>query len=211
MIPKIINGKGGAYPLIRYLYDTGRHNAHTDPHVVASWNDFAPDPGRNPRHSIAQLARQLDQPVKILGDRAPQVTIWHCPVRADPGDRILTDAEWADIARRIVHATGIAPGGDPEACRWVAIRHADDHIHIAATLVRQDGRRPTRDFDRKKAQAEARRIEKDYGLRQLKPGDGTAAKRPTSRERFKADRLGRTLTSRELLRTRVRQAVALAE
>ncbi|NEA75426.1 mobilization protein [Streptomyces sp. So13.3] len=208
MIPKIRLGTGGTYGLIRYLFGRGEHNEHTDQHVVASWNDYAPDPGRNPHHTIAQLAGQLDQPVKALGDRAPATTFWHCSVRAAPGDRHLNDADWAAIARRMVQATGIAPIGDSTACRWVAVRHAEDHIHIAATLVRQDGRRADLKFDRRKVQAEARLIEKEYGLRQLNPGDGTAAKRPTSQERFKAERMGRNETPRETLREGVRQAVA---
>ncbi|MGW3185030.1 relaxase/mobilization nuclease domain-containing protein [Kitasatospora sp. NPDC001119] len=211
MIPKIRTGTGGTYGLIRYLYGPGRRDEHTDQHLVASWNDFAPDPGRNPHHTIAQLAAQLDQPVKAIADRAPADTIWHCSVRADPGDRHLDDNDWANIARRIVHATGIAPEGDTTACRWVAVRHADDHIHIAATLVRQDGRLANLSFDRRKAQAEARLIEKEYGLRRLNPGDGTAAKNPTSAERFKAERTGRTETPRETLRDAVRQAVAGAD
>ncbi len=208
MIPKIRYGTRSTYGLVRYLFGAGKRDEHTDQHVVASWNDYAPDPGRNPQHTIAQLAGQLDQPVKALGDRAPEKTFWHCSVRADPGDRRLEDADWADIARRIVRAVGIAPEGDTAACRWVAVRHAQDHIHIAATLVRQDGRRADLKFDKRKAQAEARQIEKDYGLRQLNPGDGTAAKAPTSQERFKAERTGRAEAPRETLREAVRQALA---
>ncbi|MDX3760016.1 mobilization protein [Streptomyces sp. AK02-04a] len=216
MIPKIILGKGphATRRTISYLFGKGRANEHIDPHLVASWNGFAPDPGRSPHRDPkeveAQLAAQLDQPVKMLGDKAPKHTVWHCPVRAAPEDPILTDAQWADIARRIVAAAGIAPEGDEEACRWVAVRHAEDHIHIAATLVRQDGRRPQRDYDQRAVQREARQIEVDYGLRRLKPGDGTAAKRPTSKEHFKAKRLGHNATSREILRLRVRRAVAAA-
>ncbi|MFJ2650451.1 mobilization protein [Streptomyces sp. NPDC087420] len=216
MIPKIILGKGvrAARRLIGYLYGPGSANEHTDPHLVASWNGFAPDPGRSPHRDPKdvqdQLAAQLDQPVKMLGDKAPATTVWHCPVRAAPEDPILTDAQWADIARRIVAAAGIAPDGDEEACRWVAVRHADDHIHIAATLVRQDGRRPRRDHDIRAVQREAREIETDFGLRRLKAGDGTAAKRPTSKEHFKAKRQGQDTTTREILRRRVRRAVAAA-
>lgn len=216
MIPKIILGKGphATRRTIGYLFGKGQANEHIDPHLVASWNDFAPDPGRSPHRDPneveAQLAAQLDQPVKMLGDKAPKHTVWHCPVRAAPEDPILTDAQWADIARRIVAAAGIAPEGDDEACRWVAVRHADDHIHIAATLVRQDGRRPRRDYDQRAVQREARQIEVDYGLRRLRPGDGTSAKRPTSKEHFKAKRLGQDATSREILRLRVRRAVAAA-
>jgi hypothetical protein len=216
LIPKIILGKGphATRRTIGYLFGKGRANEHIDPHLVASWNDFAPDPGRSPHRDPkdveAQLAAQLDQPLKMLGDKAPKHTVWHCPVRAAPEDPILTDAQWATIAHRIVAAAGIAPAGDDEACRWVAVRHADDHIHITATLVRQDGRRPQRDYDQRAVQREARQIEIDYGLRRLKPGDGTAAKRPTSKEHFKAKRLGQDTTSREILRQRVRRAVAAA-
>ncbi|WP_055627810.1 hypothetical protein [Streptomyces hirsutus] len=216
MIPKIILGKGpqATRRTIGYLFGKGRANEHVDPHLVASWNGFAPDPGRSPHRASkeveAQLVAQLDQPVKMLGDKAPKYTVWHCPVRAAPEDPILTDAEWANIARRIVAAAGIAPEDDEEACRWVAVRHADDHIHIAATLVRQDGRRPQRDYDQRAVQREARRIEVDYELRRLKPGDGTAAKHPTSKEHFKAKRLGQDATSRDVLRLRVRRAVAAA-
>ncbi|MCX4751226.1 relaxase/mobilization nuclease domain-containing protein [Kitasatospora sp. NBC_01287] len=209
MIPKIRIGTDRSFPLVNYLFGPGKHEEHTNQHLVASWNDYAPDPGPNPEsHQVAKLADQLDQPVKALGDRAPAKKIWHCSVRTAPEDRQLDDTEWAAIARRIVHATGIAPEGDTAACRWVAVRHAPDHIHIAATLVRQDGRLANLSFDRPKAQAEARRIEKDYGLRQLTPGDGTAAQTPTSQERWKAERTGRTETPRETLRRAVRQAVA---
>ncbi|MGW2573067.1 mobilization protein [Streptomyces sp. NPDC001537] len=214
MIPKIITGKGSTRRLIAYSFGKGDANEHVDPHLVASWNDFAPDPGRSPHRDPKevekQLYTQLDQPVAMLGRRAPQTTVWHCPVRAAPEDPILSDAQWAEIARRIVAAAGIAPAGDTEACHWVAVRHADDHIHIAATLVRQDGRRPKRDYDIRAVQREARQIEIDYGLRRLKPGDGTAAKRPTSKEHFKAKRLGQDATSREILRRRVRRAIAAA-
>ncbi|WP_406480561.1 mobilization protein [Streptomyces platensis] len=216
MIPKIILGKGphATRRTIGYLFGKGRANEHTDPHLVASWNGFAPDPGRSPRRNpkdvADQLATQLDQPIRMLGDKAPKFTVWHCPVRAAPEDPILTDGQWADVARRIVAAAGIAPDGDEGACRWVAVRHADDHIHIAATLVRQDGRRPSRGYDQRAVQKEARRIEVDYGLRRLKPGDGTAAKRPTSKEHFKAKRQGQDATAREVLRLRVRRAVAAA-
>ncbi|BDM67197.1 mobilization protein [Streptomyces nigrescens] len=127
-----------------------------------------------------------------------------------PGDRILSDEEWATVARRILNATGIAPDGDDQACRWIAVRHAPDHIHIVATLVRADRTRPRHHKDGTRAQAECRKIEKEFGLRRLKEDDGTAAKRPTSAERFKAERLGQGITSRERLRTTVRQLVSIA-
>ncbi|MFF2545157.1 relaxase/mobilization nuclease domain-containing protein [Kitasatospora sp. NPDC058063] len=134
--------------------------------------------------------------------------VWHCSVRTAPGDRLLSDEEWAVVARRVVAATGIAEEGDPDGCRWVAVRHAEDHIHIAATIVRGDLRKADIEFDFRRAQAECRRIEREWGLRELNPGDGTAAKEPTNREKHKAQRLGEANTSRQQLRDAVRQALA---
>jgi len=174
VIPKIRRGSR-TYGLLAYLYGPGRRDEHTDPHLVASWDGFAPDPGRDPDAALAQLARVLDLRVVQAGDRAPAKHVWHCSVRTAPGDRHLSDAEWGEVADRLVRATGLAPEGDPDGCRWVAVRHADDHIHIVATMVRGDLRRPRMNYDFKRAQAECRRIEREWGLRRLNPGDGTAA------------------------------------
>ncbi|UYB40916.1 relaxase/mobilization nuclease domain-containing protein [Streptomyces sp. Je 1-4] len=209
MVPDISTGSR-TYGLLNYLYGPGRREEHTDPHLVAAWMPgLAPDPGRDPAATLKQLTDRLDLPVLALPKhRRPARHVWHCPVRTAPGDRHLTDAEWAEVARRIVHATGIAEEGDDKACRWIAVRHADDHIHIVATLKREDGRSPRRHEDGIRAQAECRKIEAEFGLQILNDGDRTAAQRPASAERSKAERAGRVETPRETLRERVRQALA---
>ncbi|WP_326765327.1 relaxase/mobilization nuclease domain-containing protein [Streptomyces sp. NBC_01591] len=213
MVPDI--GRGSrTHGLLVYLYGPGRREEHTDAHLVGSWDGFAPDPGRDPspdpdpKVTLARLTAALDLRVKQAGDRAPAKHVWHCSVRTAPGDRRLSDEEWNAVAQRILHATNIAPEGDPDSCRWIAVRHAEDHIHIVATLVRGDLRNPRLNYDFNKAQAECRRIEKEMSLRRLNAGDGTAAKNPTSAEKFKAERTGRPETSRETLREAVRQAIA---
>ncbi|MFF9198750.1 mobilization protein [Streptomyces sp. NPDC014779] len=209
MIPRIHKRGSETIGLIRYLYGPGTHEEHVDPHLVAAFDPLTPDPGRDPSATYKQLERLLDQPVNALpAGRRPKKHVWHLSVRASPEDPILSDDDWAAIARRMVSATGIAPDGDDQACRWAAVRHADDHIHIIATLVRDDGRRPRLHNEARRAQAEARLIEADYGLRRVTPGDGTAAKRPTSAERHKAERRGQQRTSREELREAVRRSVA---
>ncbi|MGP4083341.1 relaxase/mobilization nuclease domain-containing protein [Streptomyces sp. KR55] len=208
MIPKIHNQGSNTYGLLNYLYGKGTKEEHIDPHLVASYDGTAPDPGRDDNATLTTLQQILDQPLHLLDDdQRPPLHVWHCSVRAAPGDRILSDADWADIARRMVAATGIDPG-DGAGCRWAAVRHADDHIHIIATLVREDGRRPNHHRSGRRAQDEARRIEVDYGLHRVAVGDGTAAKRPTSAERHKAKREGRDRPAREELRETVRRAVA---
>ncbi|MFJ6291836.1 relaxase/mobilization nuclease domain-containing protein [Streptomyces griseoviridis] len=209
MIPSVNESGSRTIGLLKYLYETGKYEDHTDPHLVASFDGMSPDPGRDPNVTLKDLQRILDQPVMALAEHArPAKHVWHTSVRADPGDRILSDEEWADIARRIVAATGIDPGEGQPGCRWAAVRHADDHIHIVATLVTEDGHRPDDYRSGARAQAEARLIEKELGLRQVAPGDGTAAQRPTSAERHKAERQGRERTAREELRETVRRAVS---
>jgi hypothetical protein len=209
VIPRIHKRGSETIGLIRYLHGPGTHEEHTDPHLVAAFDPLTPDPGRDPQATYGQLQRLLDQPVNaLLADRRPKKHVWHLSVRASPEDPMLSDDDWAAIARRMVAATGIAPNGDDAACRWAAVRHADDHIHIIATLVRDDGRRPRLHNEARRAQTEARLIEADYGLRRITPGDGTAAKRPTSAERHKAKRRGRQRTPREELREAVRRSVA---
>ncbi|MFD4829213.1 relaxase/mobilization nuclease domain-containing protein [Streptomyces uncialis] len=209
MIPRVHKMGTRTIGLLYYLYGPGTHEEHVDPHLVAAWDGLAPDPGRDPGATYADLQRLLDQPVEALPKRArPAEHVWHLSVRAAPEDPVLTDEQWGKIARRMVAATGIAPAGDDAGCRWAAVRHADDHIHIIATVVREDGRQARLRQDGKRAQAEARLIEAEYGLRRLNAGDGTAAQRPTSAERHKATREKRERTPREELRETVRRAVA---
>ncbi|MEW1873418.1 relaxase/mobilization nuclease domain-containing protein [Streptomyces caelestis] len=209
MIPRVHKRGSTTFGLLNYLYGKGTHEEHVDPHLVAAWDSFAPDPGRDPHATKRQLQQLLDQPVQALAEsRRPAKHVWHLSVRAAPDDPVLSDEQWGEIARRMVAATGIAPAADEAGCRWAAVRHADDHVHIIATLVREDGRRPRLNNDAKRSQAEARLIEAEYGLKQLSTGDGTAAQRPTSAERHKAQRQGRERTAREELRESVRRAVA---
>ncbi|MGA5215148.1 mobilization protein [Streptomyces cinereoruber] len=209
MVPKIHKRGKRTIGLLYYLYGPGKAEEHVDPHLVASWDHAAPDPGRDPEATYKELQQLLDQPLALLtGAQRARPHVWHLSVRNGPTDRILSDAEWDDIARRMVAAAGIDDPAQGAGCRWVAVRHADDHIHILATLAREDGYRPDLDRDAIRVQAEARLLEQELGLRRLKPGDGTAAQRPTSAERHKAVRQGRERTAREELRETVRRAVA---
>ncbi|CAL9677712.1 hypothetical protein SUDANB95_08036 (plasmid) [Actinosynnema sp. ALI-1.44] len=133
--------------------------------------------------------------------------VWHCPVRLHEDDPTLTDAQWEQIAERLMKATGIHQAG----CRWIAVRHADDHIHLMATLVSErTGKRfyPFRDW--KKLREECRAIEQEMGLVATAGADKTALQEPTRSEKGKAERLGRLVTAREELRRVVAQCAASA-
>lgn len=209
MIPRIQKRGTRTIGLLYYLYGPGTHEEHIDPHLVASWDNNAADPGRDANATYKQLQQLLDQPLNNIDEAdRPAKHVWHLSVRNAPEDRILSDEQWGDIARRMVAAAGIDDPDQGAGCRWAAVRHADDHIHIIATLVREDGYKPDLNRDAARVQAEARLLEAELGLRRVNKGDGTAAKRPTSAERHKAQRLGKDRASRDDLRETVRRAVA---
>jgi hypothetical protein len=90
----------------------------------------------------------------------------------------------------------------------VAVRHAADHVHIVATLARQDGGRPDVWNDGYRVRDACRAVEHRYGLRRTAPADRTAARRPSRGEIETAARHGRPLPSRTLLRRTVQTAAA---
>ncbi|MFJ6769992.1 relaxase/mobilization nuclease domain-containing protein [Kitasatospora sp. NPDC091257] len=211
MISKAVHGND-TLGALRYLYGPGKANEHTDPHIVASWDGFVPDPGRHPSATLEQLGDALDLHVLQYG-RKVNNHVYHRMIRADPGDRILDDEDWAAIARRAMAAAGIAPDGDEDACRWIAVRHADDHIHILATVVRADLTQARLYGDQYRVEDELTKIERQYGLKNLsdtrtREYRDAIPKRATGAEIRKAERLGREGTDRDRLRTAVRQALA---
>ncbi|UZI33948.1 relaxase/mobilization nuclease domain-containing protein [Streptomyces sp. VB1] len=210
MIPKEAEPGDDTAGLLFYLYGPGKRDEHVNPHMVAAWDPYVPDPARSDKLSISDLAVLLDAPVRALRGKKPLLHVFHVPVRNDPEDRLLSDEEWARVACEMMHAAGIAPHGDDQACRWVAIRHADDHIHIVATRARQDGRQPDMSWSKLRMQEAARRFEVEFGLRRLAHGDGTASEWRKPGEREKAKRRGAAESARETLQRSVREAAAAA-
>src|ERR1039458_4336814 len=144
VIGKVLRGTH-AGRLLYYLYGPGKANAHTDPPLVAGFGDPAElEPERRPGGSrdLRRLAGLLAQPLAALNGTSYRKPVWHCSLRAAPEDRLLSDAEWARVAAAVMDRTGLAPEGDELGVRWVAVRHAPDHIHLVATLARQDRLRP---------------------------------------------------------------------
>ncbi len=73
MIPRIHKRGQRTLGLLHYLYGLGKFEEHTEPHLVASWDSNAPDPGRDQSATIKQL---LDQPLgNINGSKlAPPIS-----------------------------------------------------------------------------------------------------------------------------------------
>ena len=198
--------------LIYYLFGPGRQAEHTDPHIVAGWRhpaELEPSLHDDGRRDFRHLTGLLQQPHAALGPRGSPRPVWHCSVRAAPDDRILSDDEWAQVACEIMHRTGLAPyGQEDDAVRWVAVRHAPDHIHVVAMLARQDGTRPQTWNDYFRVGEACRAAEQRFGMRRTAPRDRTAARRPTRPESEKARRHGLPEAPRITLRRAVSTAAA---
>jgi MobA/VirD2-like, nuclease domain len=207
--------------LLRYLFGPGKREEHVNPRLVAAWDGAGPLTRLEPptrgdgRRDVRRLTELLEQPV-ASGWNPPAKTVWHCSIRNHPTDRYLSDQQWAHIAGEVMAAVGLAPHDDPAAVRWVAVRHGDDHIHLVATLVRQDRRTAWAWKDKLHAQQACRDLEERYNLYRVAPPGAGSRTWPRPAELNKAarlggtDRRGRPQTPRDRLRHQVRAAAMAA-
>lgn len=181
-MPNITRGErmGG---LLAYLQGPGRANEHTEPHLVAgdpavmAWHDDAV----LDRSTALAIAAELDHPRRLFGVEVAGGSVWHCSLslRAEEGQ--LSDEKWAAIAHDFVDGMGFSDDTRQDergemvgraGCRWVAVRHGvstngNDHVHIAVSLVREDGTKASVWNDRRTAQRVAGELEAKHGLEVL--------------------------------------------
>jgi hypothetical protein len=240
MMPNITRG-GRMTGLMAYLVDTDQartDNVHTDPHLVAGdpaimtmYGDDELD-----RATALAIARDLDEPHRVYGTEVTQVKtiqdpetgavhkervdahVWHCSLslRAEEGE--LSDEQWSAIANDFVDAmefTETSSGRSP--ARWVAVRHGaskngNDHIHIAVSLVREDGTKVNVHRDRQRSQDVARDLEVKYRLQLTTSRIAASAERgERPSERNIAERAGAAETKARRLERGVRAAAGAAE
>jgi hypothetical protein len=147
MIGKITTGSSGRR-LIRYLFGPGKANEHTDQRVISSGLVLGGEAmaGSNlSKQQIADLGAGLDEAHEIFGTDPKGGRILHLSLSLPPGDRHLSDDQWGEIANVAMTALGFESDGLQPAA-WVAVGHGtsangNQHVHIAASLVRIDGSR----------------------------------------------------------------------
>ena len=121
---------------------------------------------------------------------------------------MLSDEEWGQVAVAVMDRTGFARHDHESGVRWVAVRHAPDHIHLVATLARQDGRRARTWNDFFRVREACQDVERRLGLQATAPADRTAAKQPSRAETEQALRRGWDEAPRVSLRREVCAAAA---
>jgi hypothetical protein len=232
VIPNVVKG-ADTRGLIRYLVGPGRANEHINQRVVggseflvaglsgvaldakwageiASWLDTQRRIHEvDPRTRTTAVDPESGEAV-VTGSR-PQHT-WHVSLSLAADEGGLSDEQWARVAGEFAEQMGLAATEDRPGCRWVAIHHGpskagNDHIHVVASMVREDGTvwSSRRDFVR--AQAACREIEKRHALRVVDgPARGVTERGIKPVEQLRADRDGAVLTGPQDLAQRLRAA-----
>ena len=175
MIPNITKGDrpGG---LMVYLAGPGKRNEHEEPHIVAGSDDIMAwhmDDELN-RDSALEVAKTINDPHKQFGVDGPGGKhVWHCSLSLSVRDGVLSDDQWQDIAKDFMQAMDLDDPDSPKSpVRWAAVRHGfsesgNDHIHIIASLVREDGTKASVHNDYQRAQDASRALEVKHGLEPL--------------------------------------------
>jgi hypothetical protein len=224
--------------LMSYLQSEGRANEHTDPHLVAGNSAIVTMHGYGvlDRATALAIADDLDEPRRVFGteitrnektvDPATGATsthrvaadVWHASLSIAAHEGELTDEKWAAISERFVEKMGYAGQEIGKAdCRWVAVRHGlskngNDHVHVAVSLVREDGTKASTHLDYARAQKATRELEREFGLELLHDSDRTVAQRgERPGERESAARRGATEVDAKRLERTIRAAAGASQ
>jgi hypothetical protein len=122
MIAKITFGSSGR-GLIRYLFGPGQANEHTDQRVITSGLELGGDAlagGYLSSEQIADIGAGLDAAHEEFGTNPRGGHILHVSLSLPPGDRQLSDDQWAQIADKAMEhwAWRVKEGNPRPGSRW---------------------------------------------------------------------------------------------
>ena len=233
MIPNVVTG-GHMYGLLRYLQGPGRGDEHENPHVVGgdhfvqSW--FGAETLETA--SVSELSDYLEKPRRQYGTTvkaqiteqdpatgAKQVTgykpahVWHCSLSLRSEEGPLSDEQWEQVAADFMDGMEFTEASGKSPARWVAIHHGaskngNDHIHIAASRVREDGTRWSDSFSKQRSQDVCRELEVKHGLEAVAgPVRGVCELGEQPGQRVAAQKAGLSTTAPKELGHRVRASM----
>lgn len=183
MIPKINRGLDPT-GLVKYLFGKGRHNEHSNQHLVACSDDLLDsfDFNGHPAESYARIGERFDRRYRVRerkddpfprdrrgrhnpGKEHGKDRVWHCSLSIKAGQGILTDGQWDVIVRDYLERMGILDDDGAAGVTWLAVRHGlsrngNDHVHVMVQLATDDGWINTFN-DMKGAQKSCREMERE--------------------------------------------------
>jgi hypothetical protein len=160
VIAKITRGSR-AGDIAAYLHGPGKANEHryTKDHAGQRGGMvIGGNLGREGETDGTRWAQDLRAAARTREDIGKP--IWQVSLRTAPGDRKLSDQEWADAGQQFAEAMGYSEHP------WVMVRHGDDHVHIVTSRVSETGEVWHARQDFRNAQRAATQLEKAYNLHQ---------------------------------------------
>jgi len=146
VITKAVPKSGGRVcGLVEYLFGPGRADEHTDPHIIAAYDPILVGDRGDTALGRRMLAAELDFTRAQLRPEVKEKFVWHGVVSVDTDDGHLSAEQWEDIATTVTDHLGFNPDSEASV-RWIAVHHGDsaggnDHIHLVANLINDDGRK----------------------------------------------------------------------
>src|SRR5664279_4622639 len=187
MMPAISRAKN-AHSLVAYL--AGPTNEHENQRVITS---SLGREGELDREMTARVVADLRAPGLAYPGVAPaKGEFWHCSLSLPPDEAPVTDEQWRSIVRDFMVEMGF-DGDHVGRSRWFAVGHGvssggDQHVHIAASLVREDGRTVDVWKDFRNAQDACHSLEVRYGLRVLQSRVAGVSRPPIPRGEWERNR-----------------------
>jgi len=146
VITKAVPQSGGRVRgLVEYLFGPGRADEHTDPHVIAAYDPILVGDRGDTSLGRKMLAAELDFTRAQLRPEVKEKFVWHGVISVDTDDGHLSAEQWSDIATTVTDHLGFNTDS-ATSVRWIAVHHGDsaggnDHIHLVANLINDDGRK----------------------------------------------------------------------
>lgn len=153
--------------------------------------------GSTPR----ELAREFGEARALRPNLSKAVC--HMSLSIAPDER-LTDEQWKDVAQKTLSGMGF------DDCQFVVAKHhgtKHPHIHILASRVSMNGEVVSDSQDFRRLEGIMRRLEKEYGLREVLPSREAQRRAPTKGEIECAVRTGKP-SEKILMQSLVDKALA---
>lgn len=173
MIAKITHGRSASRALA-YDHGPGRADEHVNPHRVAG--NIAGRDWRVRAHTMQrfvaahQNTKQVNTKQENSRTRGGQDRtaakgergVYRVALANPNTDRVLSDAEWRQIADKFVARFSGKDGADMGP--WEATRHDAHHIHLTISKYGYDGSRMSESHDYRRVAQICRELEAEHGL-----------------------------------------------
>ena len=211
MIAKVTRGSDGA-GLVRYLFGPGKADEHVGQRVVVAGEGVAVRLGTElSAAAVLDLGLQMEATKALFGTEVDGGHVWHLSLTNPAADRELSDQEWAGVALDAMDRLGFSTASGKAPCPWVAVRHGrsaagNDHVHIAVSLVREDGTKASIWRDRVRLSELCADTERRLGLTVVDGRQRGGLPAPSRPEMEASERRGRPEAERTALARLVRAA-----